>query len=108
MSGATTSVEGVFADFLTPILLNIEGETTREGLIKLHELVSGNAAPMSLNLGGGRHRHLVLTLTSKDYAEQMGFMFVLPHNPVNYPLIMGKAKDQALGPEKFQQNQVLF
>ena len=36
MTGAKASIEGFFAVFPTPILLKIEKEPTREGLIKLH------------------------------------------------------------------------
>ena len=69
MAGATTSVEGFLADFLTPILPKIGGEPTREGLTKLQRLVSGNAVSLSLNLGEGRQRHLTLKITSKDYEK---------------------------------------
>ena len=40
--------------------------------------------------------------------EQIGFAFVPPHNPGDYPQSMGSAQEQALGTEKFQQNQALF
>ena len=40
--------------------------------------------------------------------EQTGFAFVLPHNPGEYPQIMGSSQEQALGTEKFRQNQALF
>ena len=69
MARATTSAEGVLTDFLTPILPNIGGEPTREGLVKLHLLISGNAASVLSNLGGGWHGHLALTITSEDYAS---------------------------------------
>ena len=63
----TSSFEGVLADFPTPILPNIGGEPTREAMVYLHLLVSGNAASVVSNLGGGRHVHLTLTMTSKEY-----------------------------------------
>ena len=66
MAVTTSSVEGVLADSPTHILLKIEGEQEIEGLIKLHQLVSGNAASISSNPGGGRHRHLALTITSEE------------------------------------------
>ena len=31
-----------------------------------------------------------------------------PHNPGNYPQSMGSAQEQALGTQKFRQNQTLF
>ena len=40
--------------------------------------------------------------------QQTGFAFVPPHNPGDYLQIMGSAQEQALGTEKFQQNQALF
>ena len=83
MVGATSIIERVFAGFLTPILPNIGREPTREALIDLHQLISGNAALVALNLGGGRSRHLTLTMTDKEYIEQTGYAFVPPHNPGN-------------------------
>ena len=65
MVGATSSVEGVLEEFLTSILPKISGEPTREGLIEIHILISGNAASMASNLGGGRHKHLLLKMTAK-------------------------------------------
>ena len=53
MAGETSSVEGVLADFLKPILPKIYEEPTREGLIDLHRLISGNTASVASNLGGG-------------------------------------------------------
>ena len=108
MAGARIRVEEVLADFLTPILPNIGGEPIREGKIDLHQLVSGNVESVVSNLGGGRHRHLALTITAKEYNAHMGFSFVPPHNPGNYPQSMRNAQEQALGTEKFQQKQALF
>ena len=92
----------------TPILPKIDGEPTREGLIELHQLISGNAASVASNLGGGRHGKLTLTMTDKDYMEQIGFAFLPPQNSCNFPQSMGSAQEQALGTEKFRQNQALF
>ena len=47
-------------------------------------------------------------MTSEEYMEQTGFAFVPPHNPGDYPQIMGSAQEQALGTEQFRQNQALF
>ena len=82
-SRVTSSIKGVLVDFPTPILPNIGKELTREALIDLHQLISVNAESVASNLGGGRHRHLTLTMTYKVYMEQMGYAFVPPHNPVN-------------------------
>ena len=38
----------------------------------------------------------------------MGLEFVPPHNPSNYLPTIGNTQDQALGTEKFRQNQALF
>ena len=108
MAGATISVEGVLAYFPTPIIPKIDGERTREGFIKIHQLISENAASVASNLGGGQHGHLTLTMTAGEYMEQTGFAFVQMHNPDNYPQSMKSSKEQALGTEKFQQNQALF
>ena len=53
MEGATRSVEGVLADLPTIILTNICREPTREGLIAIHQLISGNAVFVASNLRGG-------------------------------------------------------
>ena len=68
MAGATTSVKVVLTEFPTPILPRIDREHTREGLVNLHQLISGNAASVLSNLRGCRHGHLALTITSKDCA----------------------------------------
>ena len=67
MVGESDSVEGVFTDFLTPILPNIGGESTREELIKLHQLISRNVASVFSSLRGGWHIHLALTMKRKYY-----------------------------------------
>ena len=102
------SVEGVLPDFLTPILPKIDGESIREGPIDIHRLISGNAASVATNLGGGRNGHLTLTMRAGYYMEQTGFAFVPPHNPCDYPQRMRSAQEQALGTEIFRSNQALF
>ena len=101
MIGATISANIFLADLPTPILTNINREQTREALIDLHRLISVNAASVVSNLGGGRHRHLVLTMTAMEYIEQMGYAFVTPHKPGVYPPTMGTAQEQALRNERF-------
>ena len=108
MTGATSSVEGVLADFLTPILTNIDGEATIEGLIDLHKFISANTTSMVLNLGGGLHGNLALSMTAEENMEQTGFVFVLPHKPGDYPQSMGGAQEQVLKTIKFPQNQAMF
>ena len=101
MVGATSSIEGVLADFLTPILPNIDVKPTIEGLVNTHQLIRGDVELVSSNLGGGQHGHLALTMTSKDYSAWTGFVFVPPQNLVYYPPNTENAQDQALGTEKF-------
>ena len=101
MEETVRSVERVLANFPTTILLNIGGGQTREGLIEIHRLVSGDVASVLSNLGGIRHGHLALTIMSKEYAAQTVFLFVPFHNPGNYPPTMGNAQEQALVTEKF-------
>ena len=60
-------------DFLAPILTKIKGETAREAMINLNRLVSINEASVALNLGGGQHRHLVLTMTAREYMAHKGY-----------------------------------
>ena len=47
-------------------------------------------------------------MTYKEYMEQIGFAFVPPHNPGDYPQSMGSTQEQVLGHEKFRKNQALF
>ena len=108
MAGTTSIIEGFLMEFLTPIITNIGGEPTREALIDLHQLISGNTAYVASKLGGGRHRHLVLAMTSEEYTAQMGYALVPPHNPGDYLPKMGTSQEQALGTEKFLQKQALF
>ena len=72
MAGETISVKGVLSDFLTPILPKIGRYPTRESLIELNRLTSGNAAYVASNLGGGQLRHLALTITAEDYMAHTG------------------------------------
>ena len=73
MSGTTRSIAVVHADFLTPVLPKISRETKREALIEVHWLISGNTTSMELNLGVGRQRHLVLTMTTEDFMLHTGY-----------------------------------
>ena len=92
MMGETISVKGVLADFPESILPKIDGEPTREGLVDLHQLISGNAASVAFNFGGGQHRHLALTMMAEDYRAQTGSEFVPPQKPGDYPQSMGSAQ----------------
>ena len=65
--GQRTAPRERFAYFPTPILPKIVGEPTREALIDLHRIISGNAASAASNLRGGRHGHLALMMTAEDY-----------------------------------------
>ena len=80
MAGATISIKGVLDYFPKPLFPKIDGEATIEVLIYLHQLISGNSAPVVLNLVGGQHRHVSLLMTAEEYMEQAGFAFVPPHN----------------------------
>ena len=88
MVGTTIRSKGFIADFLTPFLPKINGEPTKKGLTDLHQLVSGNAASVASNLRGGRHGHIALMMTAKEYMAQTEFAFVPPHNSVDYPQSM--------------------
>ena len=67
IAGAKISLEGVLADFPTPIFPKIDGELTREGLVDIHQLISGNVKSVASNIRGGQHSHIALTITSKEY-----------------------------------------
>ena len=64
MTGATNSVDGVVAEFPMPVLLEIARERTIESLIKIHQLISGNADSVASNRVGGRNGNLILTMTT--------------------------------------------
>ena len=70
MVGTVNNTNGVFVDFLTPVLLKIGGDLTREALIELHQLISGNSASVVSNIGRVRYGHLALTMTEEDYLAQ--------------------------------------
>ena len=106
--GKKSSVKGVLVELPTPILPNICRELTIEALIDLHLLISGNTVSVVSNLGQGRHGHLVMTMTCKEYTAQTGYAFFPQHNPGNYPPTMRTAQEQVIGTEKFRQKQALF
>ena len=108
MAGTKRIIEGVLSDFSTPIITKIGREPKRESLIELHQLISGNAASVASNLGGGRHGQLVLTTTDEEYMSQKRYAFVPPRNPGNYPPTMGTTQVQAIETERFRKNQELF
>ena len=101
MAGATGSVEGVLVDFPTTLLSKIGREGTREALININRLISGNTAYMVSNLRGRRHGHLMLTMTHKEYTIQTGYEFVPPHYPDYYPQMMGTSQEKSLGTKGF-------
>ena len=48
--------------------------------MEIHRLISGDVVSVTFDLIGGRHGHLALTMTYKEYTEQTVFAFVPPHN----------------------------
>ena len=108
MMGTYNSIKGVLSDFPTLILPEIFGEPTREYHTKIYRLISGNAESMVSNLGGGRNVHLALTITTYDYLAQTGHAFVSLYKPIDPPLTMGTAQEQALGTKRLQKKQELF
>ena len=93
MVDITSSDGGFLKDFLIPILTKIGGDTTREALIKINWMISGNTAPLASNIGRGQNGHLTLTMTLGDYMEQTGYAFVPPQNLGNYPPKMGTSQE---------------
>ena len=65
MSGSTSSVEGFHADFLTPILPNIGGELTREGLIEIHSIDKCECGVRGVE----PQRRTTWTLCADDYGQ---------------------------------------
>ena len=77
-------------------------------MINPYRLISGNAASVMSNLGGGWHGLITLTTAAEEYMDQTGYAFVPPKNPGSYPPIMGTTQEQVLRTERFRKNQVLF
>jgi hypothetical protein len=108
MVTASTSVDGITADFPKPVLGQIHGEPTREALIDMHKLLCTNAASVTTNLGGGNHGHLALLMTAKEYLEETEKVFVVPTNPGDDPPTTIKPEDQASANDKFKRQQRAF
>ena len=85
MAGSTISMKRVLVDLLTPIIPMIVRETTREVLINFHYILILNRASAASRLGGGQHRHLVLSISTEDYLTQTAQSLVPSHNTVIYP-----------------------
>ena len=85
MAGATSSVDGVLADFTTPTLPNIGGQPTKEALINLHRLVSGNAATVASNIRRGRYGHLALTIKRRGIHGTDGLRVCAAAQPRQLP-----------------------
>ena len=66
MAGTENSINRVLTDFPMSIIPNIVVEPTRESLIEIHRLISANTASVALNLGGGQHVQLDLTMTAEE------------------------------------------
>lgn len=67
MVGIANIIKGFLVYFPTPIIPKIIGEPTRESLINIHQLISGNAYSVASNLKGGWHGHLALTISAEEY-----------------------------------------
>ena len=107
MVGTTISVEGFLADFLTPIILKISIEPTRESLIELHCRICGNVASLVLNTW---RRPAWTPHAQHDHRRLHGIdkLRVCASAPSgDYLPIMGTAQEQVLGIKRFQQNQAL-
>ena len=101
VTGAASTVEGVLANFPTPILLNIARKSTREDLIYIHIIISANEASVVSNLRGGHHVHLNLTMAVEDYLGHMARAFVPLHKPGDYPPRVGTSQERALSTKRF-------
>ena len=91
MATTANKTKGLLVYFPEPILHlhEIAGEPTTESLIDIHRIISGNADYIALNFGGRRHGHLAIKMTTEDYLEQVGHVFVPPRNHFDYPPMMG-------------------
>jgi hypothetical protein len=78
----TTSTPGkLIAGFPHSSLPNITGEPTFEDLKVIRRLLNTNAMSVASYEGGGRHGHLDIIMTSKEYLAIAVDVFPLPNNP---------------------------
>jgi len=104
----STSVDGITADFPHPILKKIHGEPTRKEIVELHKKLCENAAAVTSNLGGGKHGHLALILSDKDFLEEAKHAFEAPKNPGDDPPTTTKPEDQPSVNDRHKRQQRIF
>jgi hypothetical protein len=76
---ASTQVE-LIAGFPHSSLLKVTGEATFEDLKVIRRLLNTNTMSVSSYVGGGRHGHLGIIMTNKEYFAIAADVFPLPDN----------------------------
>ena len=79
------------------ILPKIIREPTREYLINIDRIISGNDASVASNIGGVQHSHILLIRNVEYYLAQTFHTSIPPHNPGNYPSMIRTDQEEALG-----------
>jgi hypothetical protein len=71
----------LIAGFLHSSLPNVTGEPTFEDLKVIWRLLNTNATSVASYEGGGRHGHLGIIMTNKEYFAVAVGVFPVPNNP---------------------------
>jgi hypothetical protein len=92
-----TSVKSLIESFPHPSIPSIEGQPTYESITDITRLRNANAASVQTDLGGGKHGHLSLTVSTAVFAMLSATPFVIPKNPGPTPSIpAGETNAQAI------------
>jgi hypothetical protein len=71
----------LIAEFPHSPLPKVTGEPTFEDLKVIWRLPNTNAMSVSSYVGGGRHGHLCIIMTNKEYFPIAAYVFPVPNNP---------------------------
>jgi hypothetical protein len=77
----TSTPDGLIAEFPHSSLPKVTGEPTFEDLKVIRRLLNTNAMSVASYEGGGRHVHLGIIMTNKEYFDVVVDVFPVPNNP---------------------------
>jgi hypothetical protein len=76
-----STLDELIAGFPHSSLPKVTGEPAFEDLKLIRRLLNKNAMSVSSYVGGGRHGHLGIIMTNKEYFAITADVFPLPDNP---------------------------
>jgi hypothetical protein len=76
-----STLDELVAGFPHSSLPKVTGEPTFEELKVIWRLLNTNAMSVSSYVGGGRHGHLGIIMTNKEYFSIAAHVFPVPNNP---------------------------